>query len=248
VTRTAIVTGASSGIGRATALALSEAGWWVLATGRNEARGREVAEALAERSGGDFLAAELTDDETPERLVVRALDAGPLEVLVNHAGIHFAATVVETSPEDFDRLVATNVRSAFLLARAAIPAMVEAGGGVVVNVGSEAGLVAVGRQVAYNVSKAALAMLTKSIAVDHAKDGVRAVTVCPGTTLTPLVERAIASAADPEAHERWLASSRPAQRLGKPEEIAAAIVFLAGERASFITGSELVIDGGYTAA
>jgi NAD(P)-dependent dehydrogenase (short-subunit alcohol dehydrogenase family) len=248
VTRTAIVTGASSGIGRATALALSEAGWWVLATGRDEARGRDVAEALAERAGGDFLAAELTDDETPERLVGRASEAGPLEVLVNNAGIHFPATVVETSPEDFDRLIATNVRAAFLLAGAAIPAMVEAGGGVVVNVGSEAGLVAVGRQVAYNVSKAALAMLTKSIAVDHAKDGVRAVTVCPGTTRTPLVERAIASAADPEAHERWLASSRPAQRLGKPEEIAAAIAFVAGERASFITGSELVIDGGYTAA
>jgi NAD(P)-dependent dehydrogenase (short-subunit alcohol dehydrogenase family) len=242
------VTGASSGIGRATALALGEAGWWVLATGRDEARGREVGEALNERSGGDFLAAELTDDGTPERLVGRASEAGPLEVLVNNAGIHFLATTVETSAEDFDRLMATNLRAAFFLARAAIPAMAEAGGGVVVNVGSEAGLVAVGRQVAYNISKAALAMLTKSIAVDHAKDGVRAVTVCPGTTRTPLVERAIASAADPEAHERWLASSRPAQRLGKPDEIAAAIVFVAGRQASFITGSELVIDGGFTAA
>jgi NAD(P)-dependent dehydrogenase (short-subunit alcohol dehydrogenase family) len=248
VTRTAIVTGASSGIGRAAALALSEAGWWVLATGRDEARGRAVATALAERSGGDFLAAELTDDGTPEHLVSRASEAGPLEVLVNNAGIHFLATAVETSAEDFDRLMATNLRAAFLLARAAIPAMVEAGGGVVVNVGSEAGLVAVGRQVAYNVSKAALAMLTKSIAVDYAMDGVRAVTVCPGTTRTPLVEQAIASAADPEAHERWLASSRPAQRLGTPDEIAAAIVFVAGRQASFITGSELVIDGGFTAA
>jgi NAD(P)-dependent dehydrogenase (short-subunit alcohol dehydrogenase family) len=247
MTRTAIVTGATSGIGRAAALALGGAGWWVLATGRDEARGREVSGELAQRCGGDFLAADLVAPDTPGRLVERATEAGPLQVLVNNAGIHFLATVPETSSDDLDRLLATNLRAAFLLARAAIPAMTAAGGGAVINVGSEAGLVAIPGQAAYNVSKAALTMLTKSIAVDHAKDGIRAVTVCPGTTRTPLVEQAIASAPDPEAHERWLASSRPARRLGTPEEIAAAIVFVAGELAPFMTGSELVIDGGYTA-
>jgi NAD(P)-dependent dehydrogenase (short-subunit alcohol dehydrogenase family) len=103
-------------------------------------------------------------------------------------------------------------------------------------------------QVLYNVSKAGLIMLTKSIAVDHAKDGIRAVTVCPGTTRTPLVEEAIASAPDPVEHERVLASSRPANRLGKPEEIASAIVYAASEEASFLSGTEIVVDGGYTAA
>jgi NAD(P)-dependent dehydrogenase (short-subunit alcohol dehydrogenase family) len=143
--------------------------------------------------------------------------------------------------------MAVNLRGAVLLARAAVPAMRASGGGVIVNVSSEAGLVAVPGQVAYNVSKAGLLMLTRSIAVDHARDGIRAVSVCPGTTRTPLVERAIQSAPDPRAHEQWLASSRPVGRLGIPEEIAAAIVFVAGDQASFMTGSEIVVDGGYTA-
>lgn len=246
--RTAIVTGATSGIGRAAALALGDAGWWVLANGLDEARGREVAEELARRSGGRFLAGDLTVDETAERLVRTAREAtGRLGLVVYSAGIHFLATVEETDPKAYDRLMDTNLRGAVLLARAAIPAMRDSGGGVVINVSSEAGIVAVPGQVAYNVSKAALLMLTKSIAVDHSRDGIRAVAICPGTTRTPLVDRAIRSAPDPEAHERWLASSRPANRLGTPEEIAAAIVFAAGEEAAFMTGTELVIDGGYTA-
>jgi NAD(P)-dependent dehydrogenase (short-subunit alcohol dehydrogenase family) len=133
------------------------------------------------------------------------------------------------------------------MARAAIPPMIEAGGGVVVNVSSEAGIAAVPGQVAYNVSKAALLMLTQSIAVDHAGEGIRAVSICPGTTRTALVDEAIASARDPQAHEEWLASARPAKRLGTPEEIAAAIVFAASDEVAYMTGSHLVIDGGYTA-
>jgi NAD(P)-dependent dehydrogenase (short-subunit alcohol dehydrogenase family) len=243
----ALVTGASTGIGRAAALALGDAGLWVLASGRDEGRGRAVAEALGERAGGEFVPGDITEQGVPEKLVSRAAEAGRLGVLVNNAGIHFLATVPETDPEAFDDLLATNLRAAVLLCRAAIPIMAKGGGGVVVNVGSEAGLVAVPGQAAYNISKAALAMLTRSIAVDHAADGIRAVTVCPGTTRTPLVERAIANAPDPAAHERWLASSRPAGRLGRPEEIGAAIAFVAGESAAYMTGAELVIDGGYTA-
>jgi NAD(P)-dependent dehydrogenase (short-subunit alcohol dehydrogenase family) len=168
-------------------------------------------------------------------------------VLVNNAGVHFLATIEETAPADLDRLLAVNLRAAVLLARAAVPAMRAAGGGVVINVSSEAGLVAVPGQAAYNISKAALSMLTKSIAVDHARDGIRAVSVSPGTTRTPLVEEAIAAAPDPAAHEHRLGSSRPAGRLGRPEEIAAAIVFAASGDAGFMTGSDLVIDGGFTA-
>ncbi len=248
MTRVAIVTGATSGIGRAAALALGDAGWWVLASGRDASRGREVEGELAARGGGAFAGADLTSPGTPERLVERAEAAGALDVVVNSAGVHFLATVVDTAPDAYDELMATNLRAALLLTRAAIPVMRTHGRGVIVNVSSEAGIVAVPGQVAYNVSKAALLMLTKSIAVDHAQDGIRAVSVCPGTTLTPLVEAAIASAPDPDAHERWLSSARPARRLGRAEEIAAAIVFAAGEQATYMTGSELVIDGGYTAA
>jgi NAD(P)-dependent dehydrogenase (short-subunit alcohol dehydrogenase family) len=246
--KTALVTGATSGIGRAAALALGDAGWWVLAGGRDPERGAEVAAELARRAGGEFAAADLADDGTAGRLVDRAVEAtGRLDLVVYSAGTHFLAGVEDTDPGDYDRLMAVNLRGAVLLARAAVPAMRASGGGVIVNVSSEAGLVAVPGQMAYNVSKAGLLMLTRSIAVDHAADGIRAVSVCPGTTRTPLVERAIQSAPDPEAHERWLASSRPARRLGIPEEIAAAIVFVASDQASFMTGSEIVVDGGYTA-
>jgi NAD(P)-dependent dehydrogenase (short-subunit alcohol dehydrogenase family) len=247
VSRVAIVTGATTGIGRAAALALGNAGWWVLAGGRDEGRGRSVEEELERRSGGEFLAGDLTTEGIPEHLVERARTAGILGVVVNNAGIHFLATVPDTSPDTYDELMATNLRAAVMLSRAAIPVMRESGGGVIVNVSSEAGVVAVPGQAAYNISKAGLLMLTKSIAVDHAQDGIRAISICPGTTRTALVEAAIASAPDPAAHERWLATARPAGRLGTPEEIAAAILFVVGKGATYMTGSELVIDGGYTA-
>ena len=239
--RVALVTGATRGIGRAAALALADAGWWVAAHGRDAGRGREVAQALGER--GTFVAADLAEPGAPERLV-DGLDR--LDLLVNNAAVYARAPVAELTPEDLDRLLAVNLRAAILLAGAAVRAMKD--GGVVINVASEAGLVAVPGQVAYNVTKAGLIMLTRSIAVDHAADGIRAVSVCPGTTRTPLVEAAIAAAPDPAAHERTLEQRRPLGRLGTVEEIAAAIVYAASPEAGFMTGSELVIDGGYTAA
>jgi NAD(P)-dependent dehydrogenase (short-subunit alcohol dehydrogenase family) len=245
VRRSAVVTGATRGIGRAAAIALADTGWWVVASGRDVERGAAVEGELAER--GAFVAGDLTEPGVSDALVERAGREAPLGLLVNCAGIHFLASLTETDPQRWDQLMALNVRAAALAARAAIPAMRDAGGGVIVNVSSEAGIVAVPGQVAYNVSKAALLMLTQSIAVDYADDEIRAVSICPGTTRTALVEDAITAAADPAAHERWLASARPAKRLGKPEEIAAAIVFAASDEVSYMTGSHLVIDGGYTA-
>ena len=241
--KAALVTGATSGIGRAAALALAERGWGVAGQGRDSARGQELANALADR--GMFLRGELTEDLVGEVVAER----GRLDLLVNNAGVHSLATLPELESEDLDAILTTNLRAPILLARAAVRAMREGGrGGVIVNVSSEAGLVAVPGQVAYNVSKAALNMLTRSIAVDHAADGIRSVSICPGTTRTPLVEAAIASARDPEAHARALAEGRPAKRLGNPEEIAAAIVFAASDEAGFMTGTDVVVDGGYTAA
>ena len=241
-----LITGATSGIGRAAAEALSRAGWWVMVAGRDEGRAREAVAAL--EGPGGHVVADLADDGAPQRLVEATLaKAGSLDALVNNAGVHRLGTAAELEDADLDRLLAVNLRAAVRLAALAVRTMREAGGGVIVNVSSEAGLVAVPGQVAYNVTKAGLVMLTRCIAVDHAADGIRAISVCPGTTRTPLVDEAIRSAADPAAHEQWLSSNRPAMRLGTPGEIAAAIVFAASEQASFMTGTEIVVDGGYTA-
>jgi NAD(P)-dependent dehydrogenase (short-subunit alcohol dehydrogenase family) len=244
--KAALVTGATSGIGRAAAEALSAAGWWVMVAGRDESRARETVAALA--GPGGHVMADLADDDAPARLVEATVsEAGRLDALVNNAALHTQGDVAELEDSDLDTLLAVNLRAAIRLAGLAVRQLRQNGGGVIVNVSSEAGLVAVPGQVAYNVTKAGLVMLTRCIAVDHAADGVRAVSVCPGTTRTPLVDAAIQRAADPAAHERRLADSRPAQRLGTPGEIAAAIAFAASEEASFMTGTEIVVDGGYTA-
>jgi hypothetical protein len=246
--RTALVTGATSGIGRAAALALADDGWWVAAQGRDAERGARVADELGDR--GTFIAADLREPDAAERLTAATLQAGGgrLDLLVNNAAIYRRAPLADADPAEMDELLLINLHAAIRLAREAVRVMREQGGGVILNVSSEAGIAAVPGQVAYNVSKAGLNMLTRSIAVDHAADGIRAVSICPGTTRTPLVDAAIAAEADPAAFERRLESSRPLGRLGRPEEIAASIVFAASEGAGFMTGTDLVIDGGYTAA
>lgn len=244
---TAVVTGATSGIGRASALRLAEDGWWVLASGLDPDRGAEVEEELKERGSGSFLGGDITDDSVPDLLVRTALERnGRLDLLVNCAGVHFLADLAGLDMDEFDRLMAVNLRGAVTMSKAALVPMLEQGSGVIVNVASEAGLVAIPNQVSYNVSKAGMIMLTRSLAADYAGSGIRAISVCPGTTRTPLVKEAIASAPDPEAHERILSDTRPAKRLGRPEEIAEAISFVASDRVAYLNGTEVVIDGGYT--
>ena len=240
-----LVTGATSGIGRAAALTLADEGWEVLASGRDAERGESLAHELDNR--GLFLGSDLREPGAGEGLVERAAEVrGRLDAVVYSAGIHFLATVENTKPAAFDELMTVNLTAAVAVCRAAVPHLRAAGGGCIVNVASEAGLVAVPGQVAYNVSKAGLVMLSRSLTADHAAEGIRSVSVCPGTTRTPLVEAAIASAADPAGHEAMLSSSRPAGRLGRVEEIAAVIAFCLRQDVGFLTGTEVVIDGGYT--
>ena len=244
--RIALVTGGTSGIGLAVCRALVRDGLWVEAVGLDDSEG--LASELSDVGGGVVVACDVTESGVPERLVDELVSGqGGVDLLVNCAGVHALATVEESTPELVDRILDLNLRAPLLLCRAVVPAMRARGGGTIVNIGSEAGVVAVRGQVVYNVSKAAIAMLTRSIAVDHAGDGIRAITISPGTTRTPLVAQAIASAPDPEAHERMLAESRPAKRLGRPEEIAAAVAFVAGGEVDYMTGAQILIDGGYTA-
>lgn len=247
--KVAIITGAGAGIGRATALLFAKEGARVVVADLDPKGGAETVD-LIKKDGGEATLA-LTDVSKAsdvQNMVKTTLDTyGRLDILVNNAGIFAEGSVVETTEADWHRLLRVNLTGVFLCMKYCIPEMIKGGGGAIVNVGSEAGLVGIGNQVTYNVSKSGVIALTRSTALDFAADNVRVNCLCPGRTLTPLVEKVIAESGDPETTRRILSEDRPLKRMGKPAEIAAGILFLASDEAPYAIGTILSIDGGYTA-
>ena len=247
--RVVIVSGGASGIGWAAALAFAREGARVVVF----ERGREAARQSEARLGEQGLEGHsLTVDVSRARDVQRGVAAvtirfGGVDVLVNNAGVEHAAALHETAEEDWDRVVGVNLKGVFLLSRQVLPIMMRAGGGVVVNIGSISGLMGRPACAAYSASKGGVVQLSRQMAVDYAPYNIRVNCVCPGTTSTPLVERLLAQDSDPLAAREAMASRHPLGRFARPEEIAEAILFLASEEASFITGAVLPVDGGYTA-
>lgn len=188
-------------------------------------------------------------DERSVAACVERVEAelGPIAVLVNCAGITVLADAPHTSVEDLDRVLGVNLKGVFLTCKHVIPLMAKRGGGAIVNVASHAGLVGMRQRAAYCASKGGVVALTKALALDHVAQGIRVNAVCPGTTDTPWMERVAQAAPDPEEARRQFAARQPMGRMGRPEEIANAIEFLASSRASFITGTTLLVDGGWTA-
>jgi len=235
----AVVTGAASGIGAATARLLAASGAQVVVADVAEA-GRAVAEAI----GGRFRRTDLADGAEAEALIRETLAAcGRIDILVNNAGVGALGAVPDLSPETWRRVLAVDLDAAFFTCRAAIPAMRAAGRGAIVNVASISGLAADFGFAAYNAAKAGLINLTRAIAIDHARDGIRANAVCPGLVDTPL---AAPLAAVPGLMAAWLPAI-PIGRALRAEEIAEVIVFLASDAASAMTGAVVVADGGMTA-
>lgn len=246
--KVAIVTGAAVGIGQATALLFAREGARVVVVDYDAATGASTV-ALIRKAGGEatFVQADVSKAADAETMVKTAVDTyGRLDILVNNAGIYKKGDAANTTEGDWDRILDVNLKGVFLCSKYALTAMKKIGGGVIVNVASEAGLVAIKNQVAYNVSKGGVIALTKSTAVDFAADNIRVNCICPGTTETPLVKAALAKEADPQKARRALEECRPQNRLGRPEEIAAGILCLASDELGYATGAVLAVDGGYT--
>jgi NAD(P)-dependent dehydrogenase (short-subunit alcohol dehydrogenase family) len=247
--KVAIITGAGAGIGRAAALLFAREGAKVVIADCDSESGAETVGIIREDGGeATFVQVDVSKAADAERMAGKTVETyGKLDILVNNAGIYMQANAVEMMEEDWDRILDVNLKGVFLCSKYCIPEMIKGGGGSIVNIGSEAGIVGIKNQVAYNVSKSGVIALTKSMALDFALDNVRVNCLCPGRTLTPLVEKVITEAQDPESTRRALEEDRPLERMGRPEEIAAGILYLASDESPYATGSILSIDGGYTA-
>jgi NAD(P)-dependent dehydrogenase (short-subunit alcohol dehydrogenase family) len=246
----AVVTGAASGIGRATALRLARDGYEV-AMMDLDAAGLAETRTQVKRAGGraHTFPVDLRDPLGVGSVTREiAVTIGPPQVLVNVAGIGVAATVLETSDEDWNRVVAVNLTGPFLTIRATLPLMLDRGSGVIVNIASVAGQVGLARRAAYCASKAGLIGLTRAVAVDHANEGIRCVAICPGTVETEWIAKIIASTPDPVAVRKSMADRQLDGRMGSPAEVAAMVAFVASPDGRFINGAALVLDGGMTAA
>lgn len=248
--KTAVVTGAGSGIGEAIARALADAGSIVYAVDRNDDAGAAVAAAIAAAGGNaTFLSGDVSSESACKEVGRRVLsETGRCDILVNNAGIGHVGTVLTTTAGDLDRLYAVNVKGILFMTRALLPSMIERKWGSVINLASIGGVIAVKDRFAYCTSKFAAVGMTKCMAVDHADSKVRFNAICPGRVETPFVQARLKEYPDPKQAYEEMASTQLLKRMGRPEEIAAAALYLASDESAFVTGSCLIIDGGMSAA
>jgi NAD(P)-dependent dehydrogenase (short-subunit alcohol dehydrogenase family) len=247
--RVALITGGTSGIGEATAVVFTKEGAKVAITGRNEERGLAVAPWI-EKEGGlpIFIRTDIRHSGECRRAVETVLARfGRLDILFNNAGVLYSHTALDCTEEEWDLQIDINLKGTFLMSKFALPAMIAQGSGVIINNSSGWGLVGGDKAVAYCASKGGVVLLTKAMAIDHGRQGIRVNCICPGDVDTPMLPGDARMRG--QAWEDYLATcaNRPMGRYATPDEIAKAALFLASDESSFVTGATLAVDGGGTA-
>jgi NAD(P)-dependent dehydrogenase (short-subunit alcohol dehydrogenase family) len=244
-----LVTGATAGIGRAIAVAMAQCGAAVVASGRDGERGRQLVDELGGRGlTCRFAPADLRDPTNSDMLVRQAEQwCGGVDILVNNAGIVRRGAVDKCTDEDFRETMEVNVFSVFRTSRAAVRSMKATGGGVILNIASDWGLVGGRDALAYCASKGAVVQMTRAMAIDHARDAIRVNALCPGDTDTAMLDNSIPPGLDRVSGLAQLGAAIPLGRVAQPNDIASAAVFLASDHARHVTGIMFPIDGGVTA-
>ena len=241
-----LITGAGVGIGRAAAVLFAKEGAKVGINSFTPAHGQETLKKVLDAGGeGIYIQGDVSRSEDAERMVRDTVAAfGKLDILFNNAGIVIPGRIDNTSEEDWDRTMAVNLRGVFLVSKYAVPEMRKNRGGVIIHNSSIVAVKGVKDRGPYTASKGGVLALTKAMAADYISENIRVNCVCPGTTYTPSLQQRIDASPDPKAALTNFVARQPMGRLGKEEEIAAAVLYLASEEAGFITGTTLLIDGG----
>ncbi|MBT3283437.1 SDR family oxidoreductase [Candidatus Bathyarchaeota archaeon] len=243
-----IITGGGRGIGYTTAHLFSDEGAKLVINDIDEARGRKAADEINEKGGkAIFVSGDVSSWRLWERIVAETMKAyGRIDVLFNNAGISIHKSL-ETTEEEWDRVIDVNLKSVFLGSKAVVPIMKKQGRGNIVNNASEIGIVGAKNLLAYGAAKGGVVQMTKGLALDLASTGIRVNAICPGITATPLALKGIADHPNPEERRNYLEEGVPLRRMAKPIEQARAVLFLASDDSSFMTGTSLIVDGGWTA-